>query len=115
MKRLVYTQPGGYPFRFAIRDWDGNGYPPGLEDYETVSVTATHNAIRRHLGIIRRYTGFITLHDFAITFEHPQEYRLWVYSRNWQGRAGYYAGMIRVRDVQTHQRKLFKLRQRSKP
>lgn len=100
---LSVTMPGHRHHYYTIWEYNGSDIPAQLSEHAVVDASQSQNGIRRMIAVINQFTagGYQNFYDFAITYEpRLKEYRLWVYERNWQGRAAYYAGMVHVRNVQ---------------
>ena len=103
MRYVKMTIKGGTNIRLVVTD-----DPPA--DYSVISMSDTQNGVRRQIGIICRMDTLSTgqrltsLYDFAVTHKGGV-YKLWTYTRNFSGRACYYAGMIHAYNTLRPQRK----------
>lgn len=108
MQYMKITTKGGRNQSLVV--WNENDLPHYMKgkDFSVVEACSNQNGIRPMLAILcrlpfnrqRTIVNPNDLHDFSVTYnQHTKEYRLWVYTRNWESRAGWYAGMIHAYKV----------------
>lgn len=90
--RLSFILKGGYQKSFSVH----TNVPNWLAgDYSVVDAALTQNEVRRKLAILARMGVGEIWHDMVIIWHSDtKDFRIWVYTHNWTGRANYYAGLI---------------------
>lgn len=85
-------------------------------DWSVVDVARTQNQLRWMIAVLYKMPvgkdgngnpihAVDGLYELAVTYdETTREYRLWTYTRNWQGRGGWYAGMIHAEKVRLNRK-----------
>lgn len=95
MKMLKISLPNNNHTGFFIADHDKSRYG----DYSVVERFRSQNRLRKVMSILRKFANggdrrFLGNLDLSVMrSEDGREYELLTYSRHWEGRASYYAGV----------------------
>ena len=107
---MKLTLKGGHNILIPV--WNSAKEPQWLRlEYSLVTEAADQNRLRYKLGILARMGLGQIWHDIKVVWHDDKKmYRVWVYTRNWEGRASYYGGMIYAYE-RTHKKNAARKRQ----